>query len=181
MILVAQRTEPGPAWYLVPEYQDGVTILPSCRNCDGEPPTHSRPRSMRVLLLLGRTGLRSPRLLGSTPRALPSILAVRQHLLSAHKALPPALAVPTVKHEQTNLRVLQLIAAGSVLGVLAQSYEPASCGKRKKKDTNQDDDMYELDHIKARMYMASSSSAKRERVCRPWRNLPLSQAVCGAV
>ena len=102
---------------------------------------------MRILSLLGRTGLRSPRLLGSTPRALP-ILAVRQHLLSV---LPPALAVP-LKHEQTNLRVLQLIAAGSVLGVLAQSYEPASCGKRKKKDTNQDDDMYELDHIKARMY-----------------------------
>ena len=106
---------------------------------------------MRVLSLLGRTGLRSPRLLGSTPRALP-ILAVRQHLLSAHKALPPALAVPTIKHEQPNLHVLQLVAAGSVLGVLAQSYEPASCGKRKKKDTNQDDDMYELDHIKARKY-----------------------------
>ena len=100
---------------------------------------------MRVLSLLGRTGLRSPRLLGSTPRALP-ILAVRQHLLSAHKALPPALAVPL---KQTNLRVLQLIAAGSVLGVLAQSYEPASCGKRKKKDTS---DMYELEHIKARKY-----------------------------
>jgi len=106
---------------------------------------------MRVLSLLGRTGLRSPRLLGSTPRALP-ILAVRQHLLSAHKALPPALAVPTIKHEQPNLRVLQLVAAGSVLGVLAQSYEPASCGKRKKKDTDQDDAMYEIDHIKARKY-----------------------------
>ena len=57
-----------------------------------------------------------------------------------------------VKHEQPNLHVLQLVAAGSVLGVLAQSYEPASCGKRKKKDTNQDDDVYELDHIKARKY-----------------------------
>ena len=100
---------------------------------------------MRVLSLLGRTGLRSPRLLGSTPRALcPS-----SPCGSTCSPLPPALAVP---HEQTNLRVLQLIAAGSVLGVLAQSYEPASCGKRKKKDTNQDDDMYELDHIKARMY-----------------------------
>ena len=50
--------------------------------------------------------------------------------------------MPTIKHEQpNNLRVLQLVAAGSVLGVLAQSYEPASCGKRKK-DTDQDDDMY---------------------------------------
>ena len=67
----------------------------------------------------------------------------------AHKALPPFFAVPTIKHEQPNLRLLQLVAAGSVLGVLAQSYEPASCGKRKKKDTS---DMYELEHIKARKY-----------------------------
>ena len=91
-----------------------------------------------------------PRFLGTTPRALPVLATVQQHLFSSHEAALPVLAAPTIKHEQPNLRVLQLVAAGSVLGVIAQSYEPANCGKRKKNDSQVEDDMYEVDHIKAR-------------------------------
>ena len=105
---------------------------------------------MRILSLLGRTGVRLPRFLGTTPRALPVLATVQQHLFSSHEAALPVLAAPTIKHEQPNLRVLQLVAAGSVLGVIAQSYEPANCGKRKKNDSQVEDDMYEVDHIKAR-------------------------------
>ena len=34
---------------------------------------------MRILSLLGRAGVRSPRFLGTTPRALPVLATVQQH------------------------------------------------------------------------------------------------------
>lgn len=72
--------------------------------------------------LLGRAAVRSPFVFGSTARA----------------ALP-------------HFNVLPLVAAAGVISVLAQPPEAAECmGKRKKKDSVLEDDMYEVDYIKAR-------------------------------
>ena len=105
---------------------------------------------MRILSLVNRAALRSPCFLSSTARAaIPVLATVQQPLFSSHPALP-ALVVPIVNQKQPILRLLPLVAAASVLGVLSQSYEPAYCGKRKKKDSDPADDMYEVDHIQAR-------------------------------
>ena len=77
---------------------------------------------MRMFSLLGRAAVRSPFVFGSTARA----------------ALP-------------HFNVLPLVAAAGVISVLAQPPEAAECmGKRKKKDSVLEDDMYEVDYIKAR-------------------------------
>lgn len=77
---------------------------------------------MRMFSLLGRAAVRSPFVFGSTARA----------------ALP-------------HFNVLPLVVAAGVISVLAQPPEAAECmGKRKKKDSVLEDDMYEVDYIKAR-------------------------------
>ena len=106
---------------------------------------------MRILSLLSRAALRSTRFVGPTARAaIPILATVHQPLISSPAALP-ALVAPIGVNQEPNLHNwLQLIAAGSVLSVLLQSYEPADCGKRKKKDLDVADDMYEVDQIEAR-------------------------------
>ena len=70
---------------------------------------------MRMFSLLGRAAVRSPFVFGSTARA----------------ALP-------------HFNVLPLVAAAGVISVLAKPPEAAECmGKRKKKDSVLEDDMYE--------------------------------------
>ena len=78
---------------------------------------------MRILSQIGRAALRSPRFLGSTARAaLPVLATVQQPLLSlSHAAALPALVAPTINQELPNMRVLQLVAAGSALASLSQT------------------------------------------------------------
>ena len=118
-----------------------------------------------ILSLLSRAALRSTRFVGPTARAAIPILATVHQPFSSHAALP-ALVAPIGASQEPNLHSwLQLIAAGSVLGVLSQSYEPADCGKRKTKDSDVADDMCEVDQIEARQYLGRpASSAGVERM-----------------
>ena len=106
---------------------------------------------MAVFNLVSRATLRSPRVLASMARAaLPVPATVRQPVLSL-SALPAL--VLNVHENQSKSSLLPLVAAAgvSVFGMLSQLYEPSYCaGKRKKNGSDQVDDMYEVDHIKAR-------------------------------
>lgn len=52
---------------------------------------------------------------------------------------------------QPSLGFLALVAGGTIANVVSELSEPAACmGKRKKKDSDMGDDMYEVDHIVAR-------------------------------
>ena len=104
---------------------------------------------MAVFNLVSRATLRSPRVLASMARAaLPVPATVRQPVLSL-SALPAL--VLNVNENQSKSSLLPLVAAAGVFGMLTQSYEPSYCaGKRKKNGSDQVDDMYEVDHIKAR-------------------------------
>ena len=90
---------------------------------------------MAVFNLVSRATLRSPRVLASMARAALPVLAT------------------AVNQNQSKSSLLPLVAAAgvSVFGMLSQLYEPSYCaGKRKKNGSDQVDDMYEVDHIKAR-------------------------------
>jgi len=76
---------------------------------------------MRILSQIGRAALRSPRFLGSTARAALPVLATVQQPLLSHAAALPALVAPTINQELPNMRVLQLVAAGSALASLSQT------------------------------------------------------------
>ena len=94
----------------------------------------SASTSLTILFsLVGRASLRSPRLLASMARAALPVLAT------------------AVNQNQSKSSLLPLVAAAGVFGMLSQSYEPSYCeGRRKKKGSDQVDDMYEVDHTKAR-------------------------------
>ena len=106
---------------------------------------------MRILSVFGRAALRSPFHLGSTVRgALPVLAAVAVKHQRLSSAVVTTLSVSHVNQE-IPFNMLSLVVAGSMISVLAQSAEPSECmGKRKKKDSQLADDMYEVDHIKAR-------------------------------
>ena len=101
-----------------------------------------------IFSLVGRASLRSPRLIASMACVvLPVPATVQQPVLNS--ALP-ALGL-TVNENHAKSSLLSLVAAAGVFGMLFHSYEPSSCmGKRKKKGSDQVDDLYEVDHIKAR-------------------------------
>ena len=103
---------------------------------------------MTLFSLVGRASLRSSRLLASMARAALPVLATVQQPLVLLSALPAP--VPTVNQNQSKYSLLPRVAAAGVFGMLSQSYEPSYCeGRRKKKGSDQVDDIYEVDHIKA--------------------------------
>mgnify|MGYP006091518759 CR=1 FL=1 len=115
---------------------------------------HASPSvSMRLLTMIGRSALCSPRLLAKATRAaLPALTFLQQPLLSSTVA---SLAVKSSVTQERPNYMLPMLAAGAVLTVLAQPPEPAHCGKKRKKGTVVEE-FYNVDYIKARRVVKGS-------------------------
>ena len=124
---------------------------------------------------LGALGRRSGGLLRLAPAALPAAplrlvvpaVAQRFSLAGTHRAW--ACAIWTSTEEQPPKYLVPILAAGAVAAVLLP--DATGCmGKKKKKDTDEADDMYEVDFIDltnkmARQYLGRpASSAGVERL-----------------
>ena len=128
---------------------------------------------------LGALGRRSGGLLRLAPAALPAAplrlvvpaVAQRFSLAGTHRARARARArsIWTSTEEQPPKYLVPILAAGAVAAVLLP--DATGCmGKKKKKDTDEADDMYEVDFIDlankmARQYLGRpASSAGMERL-----------------
>ena len=126
---------------------------------------------------LGALGRRSGGLLRLAPAALPAArlrlvvpaVAQRFSLAGTHRARARARAIWTSTEEQPPKYLVPILAAGAVAAVLLP--DATGCvGKKKKKDTDEADDMYEVDFIDlankmARQYLGRpASSAGVERL-----------------